>query len=295
MKANLFFIITTLLWGLNYHWSKFMVLETSAFEAALWRYGVASFTLMLLTINNLPSLKTIKENFKGLFAVGFVGLFMFNFLFFQGMKLTSPINAVLIIGLNPALTLLFSALILKTEINLKHLIGILIALFGVLYLLFKGNLEVMQELQFSKGDLLIMAASVFFAAHHVFVKKYSVNMDNSQFSFLSAVFCLIPFIVLNSFWVETGSISTYTYKFWISVVGIGCFGTGLGYWLWYKGIEMTSAPKAAIFINIVPLSGSLFSIALGDDIFVYHFISATCIITGILIMQVRFFKRGLAS
>ena len=271
-----------------------MVLETSPFEAALWRYGVASFTLMLLTINNLPSLKTIKENFKGLFAVGFVGLFIFNFLFFQGMKLTSPINAVLIIGLNPALTLVFSALILKTEINFKHLIGILIALFGVMFLLFKGDLEIMKELQFSKGDLLVMAASVFFALHHVFVKKYSINMDNSQFSFLSAVFCLVPFIFINLFWVETGDINAYTFKFWISVVGIGCFGTGLGYWLWYKGIEMTSAPKAAIFINIVPLSGALFSIALGDEIYAYHFISASCIITGILIMQIRFFKRGIS-
>ncbi len=287
MKANLFFLITTVLWGLNYHFTKFLVAETSPFEAALWRYGLASLTMFIFTFNHLPKWKDIKTNFTGLFLVGFVGLFVFNYLFFLGMVETSPINALLIIGLNPAFTLLLSALILKTEINLRQVVGILIALVGILYLLFKGDVTAILYLHFSHGDALIIAACIFFALHHVFVKKYSANMDSTNFSFLCAVVCFIPLLFINITANDYGNLSEYTSRFWLSAIGIGCFGTGISYYLWYKGIEMTSAPKAAIFMNVVPLSGAIFSWALGDPMYIYHAISAFLVVFGIMVMQLK--------
>jgi drug/metabolite transporter (DMT)-like permease len=290
MKANLLLVATTILWGFNYQWSKFLVNETSSFEAALWRYGTATFALFFFTSLNLPSWETVKKNAFGAFMVGFIGLFLFNFFFFQGMKLTTPVNAVLIIGLNPALTLILSSIMLGTKINKSQIFGFFVALAGVMFLLFKGSIDAFFSFNFSKGDLLVMFASIFFALHHISVKKYSVNVDSRQFTFLSAFFCFIPFVVVNLFFTDFGVVTNYSYKFWLAVVGIGAVGSGLAYWMWYKAVKLTSPSYAAVFINIVPLSGSLFAVAWGDKLGYHHVISAALIITGVLIMQQVFSK-----
>lgn len=298
MNALAFLLLTTFLWGLNYHWSKFLVTETSSYEAGVWRYVFAVLTLFLISIKSLPTKQDLKLVFKGIFLVGFIALFLFNYLFFKGMMLTSSLNAALIVGLNPALTLIISAIILSTSITIKQVAGILVAFCGVIFLIFKGDFALIASFNFSEGDLLIMASSCFFALHHVLVKKYSGLVETSKFTLLSAFMCLIPLVIVlaikSDLIIDTDSnlnlfdVTHYTLRFWLSVVGIGCFGTGLAYWLWGKGIELTNAPKAAIFINFVPVSAAGFSLVLGDRVHSYHFISAAFILAGILFMQVNF-------
>lgn len=296
MRESVFFIITTVLWGLNYHWSKSILNFVPAFEGAFWRYLIASIALFLLSIRFLPSFKTIKKNTKGILLIGGVGLFGFNYFFFTGMSQTSPLNAALIIGLNPALTLVFSALILKTPIHKKEIIGIILATIGVLFLLLKGNLFKLSTIEFNVGDVKIMISSVFFALHHVWVKQYSnASITNSQLSLLTALLCLFA---LSSLLLVASLLGTNTtpyfvdltsrdYNFWLPVLGIGALGTGLAYWFWYKGIESSSASKASVFINITPLSTAFFHVIFGHTLESYHIISGAIIISGILIIQTK--------
>jgi drug/metabolite transporter (DMT)-like permease len=289
MKANLFFVLTAIFWGMNYQWSKFLVQETSPFEAALWRYGLASLTILILTFNNLPSFEIIKKHFKAVFIVGFVGLFLFNVIFFQGMQRTSPINAVLIIGMNPALTLILSSIILKTKVKSAHILGIILAFLGVMYLLFEGDYHRFLTLNFGLGDLLIMISNIFFALYHVLVKKYMTDIDNSHFSLLTSIVCLLSLLIINLIFNKFGNFHSYSNQFWLGAIGIGCFGTGLAYWLWNQSIKKTNAAYGALFINLVPLVGFIFPVIWGAHLGSHHLISAVFIISGILVVQ--FFQR----
>lgn len=287
MKANLFFLFTTILWGLNYHWSKYLLEEVSEMEGAFWRYVLASLTLLLLTFYQLPKWKVIQENLVGILMIGVVGLFGFNFFFFKGMNLTNPVNAALIIALNPALTTFLSYLILKTSISAKQVMGLIIASIGVVFLLFKGQLALIINLQLEEGDLWIMVASLFFAFHHVMVKKYSDHIPNQQLCVLSALSCLGCILVVSFLTAPLSLSFSHSFTFWKSAVGIGCFGTGIAYLLWYKGIQLTNASKASIFINIVPLSSALAAIVLGGSLEYYHLVSGLIIVSGILVIQLK--------
>jgi len=293
LKASIFFIITTIFWGLNYHWGKDIIQEVSPYEGAFWRYLIAVGVLTLLAITQLPTRETWSQNWKGILKIGGLGLVGFNFFFFKGMELTTPVNASLIVGLNPAITLLFSAIILGTQITLKQVVGMLIALVGVLYLLFKGQLSALINLQLSLGDGLILLACIFFALHHVWVKKYSnPSITNAQLSLLAAAVCFMFFIALiigyfivvpdHGLFTEVGN---YSPRFWQSALGIGALGTGLAYWFWYRGIDIAGADKAAVFVNIVPLSAATFYVFKGSSLESFHLISGAIIIAGILIMQ----------
>ena len=65
MKAVLFLIIGTSLWGLNFHFAGLVLAEVDFVEGGFWRYFFAVLVLLLVNIKQLPSLRNFKENLKG--------------------------------------------------------------------------------------------------------------------------------------------------------------------------------------------------------------------------------------
>tara|TARA_R110002033_G_scaffold170514_1_gene213220 strand:+ start:11209 stop:12096 length:888 start_codon:yes stop_codon:yes gene_type:complete len=282
MKATFYLIIATIFLGLNFHLAKVILRDVNFIEAGFWRFLFGVAALLVLGVKNLPSFKIIRKNLKGISLTGFIGLFGFNLFFFLGLMNTSAVNAALIVSLNPAFTILFSHKILKTPINKIQIIGIIIALFGVTYLILKGNITNLTSIQFNYGDILILIANVFFALHHVWVKKYATTISSLNFTLLTSICCLIGFFILlpiNGIEVVT----THTTNFWVAVFGIGCLGTALAYFLWQKGVQITGADKAGIYMNIVPLSAALFTILFKENLYTYHLIGGLFIVIGLLI------------
>ena len=286
MREIIYLIIATIFLGLNFHLAKVILKEVNFIEAGFWRFLFGFVTLMVLGFKSLPSFKIIQKNLNGISLTGFIGLFGFNLFFFLGLQNTSAINAALIVSLNPALTILFSSKILKTPIKKIQLLGIIIAFFGVTYLILKGNTTNISNIQFNYGDILILIANVFFALHHVWTKKYATNISSLNFTLLTSLCCLIGFLILvpiNGMELVT----THTYGFWMAVFGIGCFGTALAYFLWQKGVQIAGADKAGIYMNIVPLSAALFAILFNEHLHAYHLIGGLFIVTGLLISKSR--------
>ncbi|WP_422350254.1 DMT family transporter [Flagellimonas sp.] len=282
MRAVLYLIIATSLLGLNFHLARVVLTEVGFIEAGFWRFLFGAGTLALVGIRSLPSLLSIKNNLRGVALPGLIGLFGFNFFFFLGLKYSTAINAALIISLNPAITLLLSRQILKTKIEKIQLLGISIAFLGAIYIIIKGNITDLANLKFNKGDILIFIANVFFALHHVWVKKFAGHFSSINFTMLTGVCCLIGFAFLLPL---TGmeNVLNHSTKFWMAVLGIGCLGTAFAYYLWQKGVHIVGADKAGIYMNVVPLSAAVLTFFFNENLYFYHLIGGLLIITGLLI------------
>ena len=288
MKATLYLIAATSLWGLNFHFARLVLPEANFLEGGFWRYFFACAILLLVNLKKLPPLSMYKGHLKGIFSIGAIGLFGFNVFFFLGMKHTSGVNGALIMGMNPAITLLFSSLILKTIIKPNHILGMLIASLGVLFLLLQGDFSKLINLSFGKGDLLVFISVIFFALHHVWVKKYSsTKVSSQQLTVMTATVCLLCFSLTLPF-TEVSNINQHSNTFWFGALGIGCIGTGLSYLMWNRGVQITGANKAGVFVNLVPLSAGLSASLFGETLHSYHFISGAVIIVGLVTMQINF-------
>ncbi len=284
MKATCYLITASILLGLNFHLAKVILEEVNFIEAGFWRFLFGSVTFAVLGLKNFLSFKIIQKNLKGISLTGFIGLFGFNLFFFLGLLNTSAINAALILSLNPVLTILFSNKILKTSINKIQITGVIIAFLGVTFLILKGNITNISNIHFNYGDILILIANVFFALHHVWVKKYATTISSLNFTLLTSLCCLIGFFILlpiNGMKVVTA----HTSKFWMAVFGIGCLGTTLAYYLWQKGVQTTGADKAGIYMNAVPLSTALFAFLFKENLYTYHLIGGLCVVIGLLISK----------
>jgi len=288
MRSILFLLFTAICWGLNFHFAKQMLTEASFVEAGFWRYVFGVGTLLLISVKTLPKPNLFFLEPKGLLLVGVIGLFLFNICFFLGMLYTSPINASLIVALNPAMTLIFSFFILKTVITKNEVLGMVISFFGVAFLLSKGDLNRLLQLAFSKGDILIFIAIIVFALHNVWVKKFAPAFSNIHFTIFTNIICLLGFLCILPFAMPTVSIQ-HESNFWWSAIGIGSFGTGLAYLAWNKGVGLIGASRASIFMNFVPISTGVAGLFFNEQIYAYHFWSGLIIITGIIITQAQSF------
>lgn len=284
MKATLYLIFATIFLGLNFHLAKIILQEVNFIEAGFWRFLFGVITLIVLGAKKLPKFKVIQKNLKGISLTGFIGLFGFNLFFFLGLMNSSAVNAALIVSLNPALTILFSHKILKTSIKKIQLLGVFIAFMGVTYVILNGKITNFNNLQFNYGDILILIANVFFALHHVWVKKYGTTISNLNFTLLTSTCCLIGFFILLPI-SGMALVTTHTYGYWMAVFGIGCLGTALAYFLWQRGVQITGADKAGIYMNIVPLSAAVLAIFFNESLHTYHLIGGLLIIIGMLITR----------
>lgn len=287
-SSRVFFVYVSLaaiFWGLNFHLGKVMMHSCSAVEAGFWRYALGVLALLIFSLNSLPDLKTIRSSFKATFLVGFVGLFSFNYFFFVGLSGTSALNASLIMGLNPALTLLLSHFLLGFVILRSHWVGIVLALLGVAFLLVEGDISQLVAFQLSRGDMWILLANVAFAFYHVWVKIHSHEISNGQFTLLTNIYCLLGFVLILPLYGGTGPVSSYPTSFWMASLGMGIFGTAVAYYLWNMGIQQLGSARTGIFINVAPLSTGLFALFFGESIEMYHLISGILVISGIVIMQ----------
>lgn len=286
MKTTIFLVIATALWGINFHFGKAMVQESPAMVAGFWRYLLAVIALFAFSINKLPPWQLLKENSIALLLVGVVGLFGFNFFFFVGIQYTSAINAVLIMGLNPTLTLILSYFILKTKVLPSQVLGLSVAFIGVIFLITKGNINALGFMEIAKGDFYILLANIVFALHHVLVKKYHGRLTTMNFTLATNVICLLAFAFIIPF-QGVESIINYSSSYWLSAIGIGVFGTALAYYLWNVGVGDLGADRAGVFMNVAPLAAVLASPFFGEQLYAYHLFSFVIIVTGVVIMQLK--------
>jgi drug/metabolite transporter (DMT)-like permease len=286
MKAYFYLTIAAFLWGFNFHLLKRMFSEVSYMEAGFWRYLFCIIFLAMILFRSPPVLKQIKKNIAGILLVGFAGLFCFNVLLFLGLRNSTALNASLIMSLSPVFTLLLSSVFLKNKISRRQISGTGLSIAGVIYLLSKGNICAITSINISGGEFLILAACIISAFYHIWVKKYSADMQGQHFTLLTNIVCLLAFSVVVPF-VLNSQKSSYSDAFWITAVASGVLGTAVTYLLWNRGVMIAGAADAGMFLNLVPLSAAVISLFTGEKITTVHFLAGVIILSGVLLAGSR--------
>lgn len=97
--------------------------------------------------------------------LGLTGVFMYNILFFSGLKTVPAGRAALIIAATPTFIALGSALIFKEKFTLGKISGFILALTGVATIIGNGNPVSIITQGASYGDLCIIGCVISWAAY----------------------------------------------------------------------------------------------------------------------------------
>ncbi|OHX65688.1 DMT family transporter [Flammeovirga pacifica] len=291
-KYYFFLIFTTFIWGINFHVSQIALAHVSAMLAGTYRYILGALLLGAFMLIKKPKKEDIINStkyWKHIIFLGITGAFLYNILFLEGLKHTTAFNGVLIIGLTPLNTALISIPMLGHRLKRKEGISILLGFVGILFVISKGNLETIQSLSFSKGDVLILGANLSFSFGNVFIKKYLGHISPLWLT------NLVTWVACISFCIYSVGFETFVFPlerdFLLAVFFMGALSTAICGAFWFISIKELGAETSTLFTNLVPVFGTTASFLLGEDITVGQVFGGILVITALLINSVQWKKK----
>jgi drug/metabolite transporter (DMT)-like permease len=111
--------------------------------------------------------KVSKKDFGRLALCGLFGVALNQLMFFNGLMLTSPMNAPVIMTMTPIIVLILSGIILKERIRKLQIIGVILGAIGsILFILLNEN----GGFASGRGDALILVNATSYSVYLVLVK-----------------------------------------------------------------------------------------------------------------------------
>lgn len=186
----------TLGWSGNFLFSRLLAGQAPPFTLILLRSLVAAIVFAPFA---WPALKKNLLLFRArpfyYIFLALAGLGYFNALVYLAGRSTSVINMSLLATCTPIFTILFSRILLGEELSFRKILGVMLALAGVILLTAKGDVESLRHVSFQAGDLFMIAASLMFAAYSVGLRFAPPDLDSNALilsTFVISIIFLLP-------------------------------------------------------------------------------------------------------
>lgn len=201
------------------------------------------------------------------------GIFLFRMFLLYGLLFTSSVEAGVLTGATPAITVLFATALLKEPVSGKKLIGIIGTVGGILMIQGLFNAGNGFPLEHLGGNVLVLCAAASESAFSLFSRVFAVRAESVQkktihplfqtamVSAIAFIICLIPAL----FEAPVQRLSEIGLKEWLSLLWYGLFVTALAFVSWYAGIKRCGAFAAAAFSGMMPLTSMVLSVFVLDE------------------------------
>lgn len=286
ISAHLALLSVALIYGANYTIAKEVLdpgyVKPIGFILLRSVAGVILFNLVRFAFVNE---KVEKQDWKLIALCAFLGVFANQVPFFLGLKLTTAINASLLLTITPIIVLIAGAIILKEKITWSKALGILVGLTGAAYLILYAEAVSFSQDQLI-GDLLVFLNSVSYGLYLVFVRKLMAKY--SPITVLSRMYIFGFFMVLPFGYSEVAAVqwSELPTGIWLAVSYVLVFTTFLAYLLNAFALKRVSATIVSIYIYLQPILASAIAISYGKDyLTVDKVIAAALIFTGVFLVS----------
>jgi len=255
-QAYALLLINTILWGFSAPIIKKALDYVTVNQFLFGRYLVAS--LIFVPIYYL--LRTKKKNglrhtnWRLLIFLALLGTPLTLIPLYEGLKLTSSLEAAILAATTPIMVILGSRLFLREKISANEKVGIFVALLGTLILTLEPAFSAGFKFTFSVlGNLLIIASNLIWAAFLIITKK--VKADPDQISLVSYLISVPVFLILLLLESPLTIIQTNP-GHPIALFGIlymAIAGSVIAFWAYTKGQALIPAGEASVFTYLQPI------------------------------------------
>lgn len=259
-------LLTAFLWGGTFIAGKRLAGNVDPYSAAFLRFAIASVFLIFFTRRTEKKLPGInKGQAINIFFLGLTGIFAYNILFFTGLSLINANRASLIIATNPIFISLFSVLLFKDKLSSLKIAGLGLSVGGALLVISSGHLSTIFKSGIGKGELAIFGCVISWVSYSLMGKPLMKSLSPiaavCYSSIAGTMMLFFPALSHGLF----SNIPSYGFTEWANLFYLGFFGTVLGFFWYYEGIQKIGPMKAGVFINFVPVSAIILSYFILDE------------------------------
>lgn len=271
------------IWASIFHLGAYAVHFMTPVATGAWRFVSASvFLIPIVALGEGWNWPALKRNAPALLAMALAGIFIFNAAMFYGLKSTSALNATLIMALSPAMTTVMNALLQRRPVPALQWLGLACGIAGVAFVVTRGSLHTLLTLQLSRGDALMLLASVSWSVFSIIPSRYVHGLSALQMSGAAILIgaALLAALALSQ---DIHSMAIPTLPLALALFYMGLIGTVLALTWWNQSIQVLGPTQATLFMNLVPVSGAIMSVFLGQSLIWAHFVGAALVLTGVSI------------
>ncbi len=208
--------------------------------------------------------KVKKSDLLKLAICSLFGVAINQMLFFEGLNLTTPINAAVIMVINPILVLLFGFILATERFSTKKGIGVALGALGAIVLITNGG-QVSMNNDYFWGNIMVFINASSYAVYLVLVKP--LMQKYKPITVISWVFLFSILFVIPFGWSDFQAIQWATIPsgiLWrIAFVVIGT--TFLAYLFNIYGLKTLNPSTVSTYIYLQPVLASIVAIITSSD------------------------------
>ncbi|HEY4345553.1 MAG TPA: DMT family transporter [Parvibaculum sp.] len=286
-RPYLLLFLTAFFWSGNSIVGRAVIHTMPPIGLAFWRWFLAFLIVLPFAVKPLiADLPVLKAHWLRVVILGLLGISTFNACLYVGLHSTQAINSGLLQSVMPMLIIGLSAF-LGERPTWHQLVGIIVALAGVLVMLFRADPALLSAFSLNRGDIWISVGVLVYAVYSVGLRwRPKLN----PLSFVAATFAVGWISMLPLYVMETlnGDPVRLLPINLAAIVYVAIFPSLISYLCFNRGVELLGASRAGITLYLVPLIVSLMAIVLlGEPFHLYHAIGMVLILGGVAFAESR--------
>lgn len=283
--AYFFMACAALLWAGNIVLGRAVSADVPPVGLSFWRWAAATALFLPFV---LPMVRrqwpVLRREWRLVALLGLLGVAVFHTFLYIAVNTTTAINAALIYAATPALVPLIAWPVLGERIGGRQAGGILLSSLGIAIVVTRADFAVLSALQFTTGDLWMIAAVVAWSFYSVLVKRRPADLHPN--AMLAGMMAFGLLMTLPFYLWETGTVQAMPLN-WNAVWTVGymaVFASILAYLCYNRGIELVGPSRAALTAHMLPVFAAILSVAfLGESLHLYHLAGAAAVVMGIVL------------
>jgi drug/metabolite transporter (DMT)-like permease len=219
-----------------------------------------------------------------------LGYCTFNILMYLAAYQTSGVNASIEQVAINILVMLGNFVLFRVRVRAVQLLGVVLTIFGVALTATHGDLLRLAQLDINFGDGLVLLACVAYAIYSITL-RYRPALGWMSFligTVSGAIIAAIAFQLAlgggpTRFVAAVGEITPFG---WLIVAYVVTLPSIVAQLLYVRGVELIGANRASLFINLIPVFGTIGSVLLlGERLESFHLIAGVLIVLGIVLAE----------
>jgi len=247
-------LFAVLVWGASFVATKIALQSISPVTLIWIRFGMGIIVLgAAVGLRRQFSLPQGKD-WLYFALLGFLGIAFHQWLQSTGLVTSLATTTGWIVASMPIFIALLGWLALKEKMNWVQALGILLAAFGVLLVITRGQLSVLALSRFDNlGDILILISAPNWAVFTILSRRGLKTYPAALMIFYVMVFGWLFSSVLFLTGREWETIPQLTLDGWLAVGFLGIFCSGLAYIFWYDALKALPVVQVGAFLYVEPV------------------------------------------
>ena len=261
---------------------------------AFWRWMIVFLILLPFTYASLKkNFKIIRREYKKIFFLGTMGCGVCGAFPFLAGQTTTVTNMGIIYTSSPIFIIIISSVFFYEKINLTKIIGLITCLIGVFTIIIKGDLNLLMNLNFTIGDLWMLAAAMGWALYSIYLFYWKTKLEIFQRFTLIALFgavSLLPFYINEEIFFER---TVFNKEFFIWAIFAAISPGIIAFTLYTMTQKKLGASLTGFTLYIFTIYGAIYGYFLfGEKLENYHLIGTVLVFFGIYLAKKKNAKKA---